>query len=227
MDMTTKLYIFAVTHTNLMMVGLSFLLALPAVYLYWKKEPFTKVFLYCLLFMFGSVASVMLFASIEGYIGSGVWKMGNVSNYGVFLLFAPVLWLICKIFKLDVTKTFDAYAVCVAITIFFVRLNCIKVGCCKGLLIPGTSLRYPTREIEMIFFLLALIWLFKERKKSSFVMIAMCYGILRFICEFFRESGATGLFHIAHYWSIICFVVYFIIYIKQRNTTTEKRSKSK
>ena len=173
------------------------------------------------------VVCVKLFAAFEGLVGPG--EPGNLSLYGgVFLM--PVFYFIgAMIFKRDVKTVFDIFSFPMIFTLFCSRFNCLIVGCCEGVVIPGTEIRYPTREAEILFYVILLHILgtkiFKRRFDGKVYPIYMLsYGIFRFIVEFFRESQhAFGLFHISHIWSVLsaCIGAAFLIILSKKNPQTK------
>ena len=101
------------------------------------------------------VGTVKLFAILES---GGDFSNDGMSLYGG-LFFMPLTYLIyAKAKKLPVFEVFDIFAVCLAITYFFARFNCIHSGCCLGKIYDKVhGARYPTREIEIAFFAIAAI----------------------------------------------------------------------
>lgn len=175
------------------------------------------------------VLSVKLFAGLESLsnpLNSGMSLFG-----AVFIL--PVFYALgAKIFSRNPRDIFDVFAFCVVSTLLIVRLNCINNGCCVGKLVSGSGeLRWHTREAEMIFHMVVLVLLFARIKKEkavkgdTFPLYMMVYGTFRFIEEFFR-AGGSGLFHIAHIWSILSIVigsaVYFELHAAARRKMKQK-----
>lgn len=98
-------------------------------------------------------------------------------------------------------------------TVMCARVNCILSGCCRGMLIPGTNAtRFPTREIELVFYVILLavlcpqIW--KGRLKGrAYPIYMMAYGIFRFVNEFFREADTQMVFHRSHIWAVLALII--------------------
>ena len=89
-------------------------------------------------------------------------------------------------------------------------------------------MRFPTREAEIVFYLILLavlcprIW--KERLQGrAYPVYMMCYGAFRFIIEFFREADSAGLFHRAHLWAMITLLLGASIYAEMKTTKTKPR----
>lgn len=175
------------------------------------------------------VVSVKLFAGLESLSNP---LDGGMSLFGaVFIL--PIFYALgSKIFSRNPRDVFDVFTFCVVSTLLIVRLNCINNGCCVGKLIPGSdTLRFFTREAEMVFHAAVLIILFARIKKEkaikgdTFPLYMMLYGTFRFIEEFFR-AGGSGVLHIAHIWAVLSIVigsaVYFELHARTRGKTKQK-----
>ena len=198
---------------------------------FFKKELRAKwyaVLIIAVLHTMIGVVCVKLFAAFEGLIGPG--EAGNLSLYGG-VFFMPVFYFIgALIFKRDVKTVFDIFSFPLIFTLFCSRFNCLIVGCCQGIVIPGTEMRYPTREAEILFYIILLHILgtkiFKKRFDGKVYPIYMLsYGIFRFIVEFFRESQHSfGVFHISHIWSALaaCIGVTFLIILSKKNPESQK-----
>ena len=132
-------------------------------------------------------------------------------------------WLGAKISKRPLDEVFDVFTPCMIFTVMCARVNCILSGCCRGLPIPGTNgMRFPTREAEIVFYLILLavlcprIW--KERLQGrAYPVYMMCYGAFRFVIEFFRTSSSGMLFHLSHIWAALAFAAGLSVYIEVNN----------
>ncbi len=168
------------------------------------------------------VFCVMIFAVLETMSLS---NFGNLSLFGGVFLMPFYYFAVSKLFKSDIYKTFDIFTICIIFTLMCSRINCIHSGCCKGMVIPGTEgLRWPTREAEIVFYIVLLIWLGRKVKAGKsrgelYPLYMLSYGIFRFIDEFFRVSESRTLFHISHLWSVLAFCIGMSVYveIKRRN----------
>lgn len=170
--------------------------------------------LLAVLFSAVSVFSVLLFASFEKLISGGGLSIGAVSTYGVYLI-APLILLL--VIRKDRALRFDQFAIFVLPSLFLQRIRCLFIGCCYGKTIHGMEMRWPTREAELVFYAVMLIlFLYLEKKGNVkegglFPLLMICYGAFRFIAEFFRDNG-SGLFHLAHIWSIIALIIGVCLY---------------
>ncbi len=108
--------------------------------------------------------------------------LGNALSSGqslfgsIFLL--PLFYFAgAKIFRRRIGDVFDVFTMCTVTTLLFARIACIFSGCCYGMLLPGSeSVRWPTRELELVFYIILLIVLYR---KIAVSLIKEKYG--RFI----------------------------------------------
>ena len=99
--------------------------------------------------LFG-VLCVKFFAILE--VGFDMSKAGNMSMYGGIFFMPLFYFLYSKIKKIDLGLTFSIFTISIVITYFFARINCLHGGCCYGMEIGNTGYRYPTRELELIYY---------------------------------------------------------------------------
>lgn len=169
------------------------------------------------------VLSVKAFAFLE------TGDAGNMSLFGG-VFFMPVLYFIsAKVSKRNIKAVFDIFTICMIFTVMCARVNCIVSGCCAGLVIPGTHVHFPTRELEILYYIVMLILLIPRVKKSKnpgsiYPLYMASYGAFRFIDEFFRTSSTGMLFHLSHVWAAIAFAAGLSIYI-EINARNHQRKK--
>lgn len=170
------------------------------------------------------VACVKVFAFLEG-------SAGGMSLYGA-IFFLPVLYFAgAKLFHRNVKDVFDCFTFSVAFTLMCARVNCLMSGCCLGRLLPGSeTLRWPTRQLEVCFYLIFLCYLWRRSKKDGFQgrfypLYMMTYGAFRFVVEWFRVSEHIyGYLHISHIWSLVAIAIGAVLYFKPWNRTTKTSS---
>ena len=216
---------------------LYFLLAVPTIFGYFWLSQFKEklrikewmALLISVLHTLIGVLCVKLFAFLEG------GELGGMSIYGA-IFFLPVVYFGCaKLTKRDVSNIFDIFTVCIIVTLFFARMNCLMAGCCQGLVIPGTeSIRFPTREAELLFYIVLYIIFRKKVGKKQYSgkiypYYMVSYGAFRFVVEFFRESEMRlGWFHISHIWSLLAILVGITaIYLINKRNNKENKPRSK
>ena len=99
------------------------------------------------------VFCVKAFAVLEGNPISN----GAMSLFGAVFFMPVAYWLGAKLTKRDVAEVFDIFAPCMIFTLLCARVNCLFAGCCQGRLIPGMEpWRFPTRELELVFYIVFL-----------------------------------------------------------------------
>lgn len=173
------------------------------------------------------VICVKAFAFME--TGFNPDSLGNMSLFGGVFFMPVAYWVGAKLTKQPYGAVCDVFTPCMIFTVMCVRVNCIISGCCTGLRIPGTQMRFPTRETEVIYYVVMLLLLIPRVKKderpgSIYPLYMATYGAFRFFNEFFRTSSSEMLFHLSHLWAAIAFVVGLSIYAetKARNSKEKK-----
>lgn len=176
------------------------------------------------------VLCVKAFAFLE----SG--EAGGMSLFGAVFFLPVVYYAAAKLTQRNVKEVFDIFSICTIFTLLCARINCLMGGCCLGKVIPGLNgFRWPTREIEIGFYIVLLVWLGKKVGKKKFSgqiypLYMISYGIFRFVEEWFRESDHVyGLFHLSHLWAVISIAVGTAIYYRlaKKPDSGGKRRKSK
>lgn len=166
------------------------------------------------------VCSVKIFAFLEG------GEIGNMSLFGG-VFFMPLLYILgAKLTKRSIAEVCDVFTACMLATLVCARCNCILSGCCRGLFVPGTQFRFPTRELEILYYIVMLVILLPKMRKGemggkAYPLYMASYGAFRFVIEFFRVSSSESLFHLAHIWAMVSFALGSSIY----ETLMEKRKK--
>ena len=175
------------------------------------------------------VLAVKAFAIIEGFGDLSV--VGNMSLFGGMALLPIFYGTLARKGHRDTRDVFDVLTMSLVMTLFFARINCIISGCCIGAFIPGTGLRWPTRELEMAYDAVLLAICIPrvyrgEMRGQMFPLYMVSYGVFRFITEFLRVSAASaGAFHIAHLWAGIAVVLGDSILVGMRQQTDRKARK--
>ena len=193
------------------------------------KMKWWAVLLFSVLHTVYGVLTVMLVA----FAGSGFNpdSLGNMSIFGGVFLMPIAYFLGAKLFKRKPGEVFDIFLICMMFTLMCARINCIISGCCKGCLIFGSeTARWPTRELEVVFYIVLLIIFGRRVKRNEshgelYPAYMFLYGIFRFITEFFRVSErSAGIFHLSHLWALISFGLGVSLYyeLKSKNKKTRR-----
>lgn len=174
--------------------------------------------------------SVLLLSVLHTVLGVlsvkvfALFETGNFSNMSLFggVFFMPLFyWGVAKLAKQKAADVFDVFTVCLVFTLMCARLNCMISGCCLGAHIPIeglTHLRFPTRELELIFYVLLLSRLWRKVLSGSargmiYPIYMISYGIFRFVTETLRFSDRTdSILHISHLWALLSLGIGMSIY---------------
>lgn len=172
------------------------------------------------------VVCVKAFAFME--TGFNPDSLGNMSLFGG-VFFMPLIYLAgAKLTKRKAADVCDVFTGCMIITVMCARVNCILTGCCGGWLLPGAeTLRWPTREAELLFYIILLVMLGRRILKNktngtAYPIYMIAYGIFRFIIEWFRLANSPlGFIHMGHIWALASLLLGYSIYAEQ---TMKKKS---
>lgn len=174
--------------------------------------------------------SVLLLSVLHTVLGVlsvkvfALFETGNFSNMSLFggVFFMPLFyWGVAKLAKQKAADVFDVFTICLVFTLMCARLNCIISGCCLGAHIPIeglTHLRFPTRELELIFYVLLLSRLWRKVVTGSargmiYPIYMISYGIFRFVTETLRFSDRTdSILHVSHLWALLSLGIGISIY---------------
>ena len=175
------------------------------------------------------VAAVSLFAIIEGLGGQG--SAGKMSLFGAVFFMPLFYWVVARLTKRSMADVFDVFTVCLVFTLMCARINCLLTGCCRGAHIPIPELehlRWPTRELEIVFYLVLLVLLCRKARSEKnrgqiYPIYMMSYGVFRLITETFRASESPTLFHIAHLWAMTALCIGASVYSETRKTKRKAR----
>lgn len=174
--------------------------------------------------------SVLLLSVLHTVLGVlsvkvfALFETGNFSNMSLFggVFFMPLFyWGVAKLAKQKAADVFDVFTICLVFTLMCARLNCIISGCCLGAHIPIeglTHLRFPTRELELIFYVLLLSRLWRKVLSGSargmiYPIYMIAYGIFRFVTETLRFTDRTdSILHVSHLWALLSLGIGISIY---------------
>lgn len=174
--------------------------------------------------------SVLLLSVLHTVLGVlsvkvfALFETGNFSNMSLFggVFFMPLFyWGVAKLAKQKAADVFDVFTICLVFTLMCARLNCMISGCCLGAHIPIeglTHLRFPTRELELLFYVLLLSRLWRKVLSGSargmiYPIYMIAYGIFRFVTETLRFSDRTNsILHVSHLWALLSLGIGISIY---------------
>lgn len=168
------------------------------------------------------VLCVRVFARMEGAGSDAMSLFGAV-------FFMPIAYYIgAKLSKRSVADVFDIFTIPLVFTLMLARVNCLHAGCCLGRLIGSTGMRWPTREIELVFYILFLASMIPKVRKgktqgTAYPIYMASYGGFRLVIEFFREASTNTLFHLSHLWAITAIALGVSVYIELRNRSIKRK----
>lgn len=172
--------------------------------------------------LFG-VLCVMAFALVEGA------GFGSISIFGA-VFFSPIaMYLNAKWIHRPMGEVFDILAPPMMFTLMLTRINCLVSGCCYGVFIGASQLRWPTREAEMLYYLVFLLIMAPKVLRGEtdgrvYPLYMGTYGLARGLIEFFRYSaGAKSIFHLSHIWAMVAITLGFSIYFELSERKRRKR----
>ena len=180
-----------------------------------------------ILHVFVGVGTVKAFAFMEDL---GRNYSGGMSLFGSVFFMPAAYFLLAKATKRPLGEVFDIFTVPLVFTLMLARLNCLHAGCCYGIFIKGTSMRYPTRETELLFYMIILALQAPKVLKGRtfgevYPLFMMSYGIFRAVNECFRYSASTsGILHVAHIWAAVSAVLGASIYMELNNRHKNAKS---
>ncbi len=167
--------------------------------------------------MIGLVA-VSFFAFLED---PSEYTLGVQSLFGAVFFMPLAYWTWAKVTRRSYREVFDTFTVCLVFTLFCARWNCIFSGCCLGEVIPWTEeLRWPTREMELIFYSVMMVLFISRTSKGAcrgelYPIYMMSYGAFRFVTETLRSGN--GLFHLSHLWALLSLCIGMGVLFEMKN----------
>lgn len=179
---------------------------------------------FSILHVLYGVTCVKVFAVMEGA------SAGSMSLFGAVFFMPLGYWAAAKLSKRPMAQVFDICAVPMIFTLMLARCNCIVSGCCLGRYMFHTQMRWPTREAEIVFYLVFLALIIPRvwkgtTKGRAYPLYMAAYGAFRAVIECFRESSSETLLHLSHVWAFLALALGLSIYIELNNRTKKKTRK--
>lgn len=167
------------------------------------------------------VLCVTTFAMLEAFRLSA---FGNLSIFGATFFMPMLFFAFAKLGKREAADVFDIGTISMCFTLMCSRFNCLVTGCCTGIPFFGSdSFNWPTRELEILFYIILMIWLGLRVKKNksnglNYPIYMIAYGAFRFVTEWVRDYSGNSVIHRAHVWAIIslCLGLSIIAEIKSK-----------
>lgn len=175
--------------------------------------------------------AMRLLAIIEA--GGDISKAANMRLFGAVFLLPLLYYAWARFFRHKTSLIMDAAAICLTIGLIFGRFDCLVGGCCMGVRLPFGGLRWPLREIELIYYSIFLLYYCPRIHQGKthgevYPIFMITYGALRFVLELFRvEYDALGAVHFGTIWSVISIIVGLSIYYTQQEKIKRKKGVQK
>lgn len=174
------------------------------------------------------VLCVLSFAVLETFRLSA---LGNMSIFGATFFMPLLFFTFAKLGKREQADVFDIGTVTMLFTLMCSRFNCLVSGCCYGIAFFGsTSLMWPTREMEIVFYIIFIILFAVKNKKGdsrgrNYPIYMIAYGIFRFFVEWLRHYDGNSVIHRAHIWALIslCLGISILAEIKAKQKHKEMK----
>ena len=197
------------TYYTMMILGFVFMLVLMLMPSRKKRYSLNagQAVLYTVCVMFSGVLGCKLLYTLE-HLGQP-FELGGFSFFGAVFLVPVLMILFGKLFRMSSWNSTDAAAICVCAMIGTIRIGCFGNGCCGGRTL-ASGFTWPTQIMESIGDFAILYYLIrteKENKQGLYPRFMICYGILRFIIEFFRESSEGKVLDMAHVFALISIAI--------------------
>lgn len=169
------------------------------------------------------VLCVMTFAMLEAF---DVKAFGNLSIFGATFFMPLLFFAFAKLGKRNTAEVFDIGCISMMFTLMCSRFNCLVGGCCYGISFFGSAtLQWPTRELEILFYIILMIILGTRVKKQTsngwnYPIYMIAYGAFRFVIEWVRHYSGNSVIHKAHIWAVIslCLGISILAEIKSKST---------
>lgn len=173
------------------------------------------------------VLCVTTFAMLETL---NLKAFGNLSIFGA-TFFMPILFFaFAKLGKRNMADVFDIGCISMMFTLMCSRFNCLVCGCCYGIPFFGSAtLQWPTREMEILFYIIMIILLGRRVKQNrsygyNYPIYMIAYGVFRFVTEWVRHYSGSAVIHRAHVWAIIslCLGISILAEIKNKQNKVRR-----
>ena len=173
------------------------------------------------------VLCVTVFAVIETF---NIHNFGNLSIFGATFFMPLLFFAFAKIGKRNMADVFDIGCISMMFTLMLSRFNCLVCGCCYGIsFFHSETLQWPTRELEILFYIVLITVLAVKTKKNesrglNYPIYMIAYGVFRFIIEWVRHYSGNSVIHRAHLWAVVslCLGVSILAEIKSKQKNVRR-----
>ena len=184
------------------------------------KEDFSNIFFWTLIWGFLGARLTYILVEWQWFLNnpfSVIFSRSGFVFYGGVIFGILTLYILAKKHKLNFLNFADIAALGIPLGHAFGRIGCFFYGCCYGkainskwgVLFPAESPAgfegvkvIPTQLYSAFFLVLIFIFLLILKKHKKFngqilLSYGICYGIFRFIIEFYRGDPRGGFFFLS------------------------------
>ncbi len=184
------------------------------------KEDFSNIFFWTLIWGFLGARLTYILVEWQWFLNnpfSVIFSRSGFVFYGGVIFGILTLYILAKKHKLNFLNFADIAALGIPLGHAFGRIGCFFYGCCYGkainskwgVLFPAESPAgfegvkvIPTQLYSAFFLVLIFIFLLILKKHKRFngqilLSYGICYGVFRFIIEFYRGDPRGGFFFLS------------------------------
>ncbi|MCK4912640.1 MAG: prolipoprotein diacylglyceryl transferase [Candidatus Omnitrophica bacterium] len=206
-----------------------------------SRETFSHIFFWSLIWGFLGARIVYILVEWRWFLSS---PLGVIFSRSGFVFYGGVssgilaLYILAKKYKINFLKSADIAALAIPLGHAFGRVGCFFYGCCYGRAVESKwSVLFPSESpagfggVKVIpiqlysAFFLVLIFLFllilkKYQKFNGQILLSygICYGIFRFIIEFYRGDPRGGFlsFSTSQFMALIVVIISIFFFFRWR-----------
>ena len=176
-------------------------------------------------------------AKVGSYLGE--LTFAGLRLYGILMLDTIAMFFLYKPFKMELGQLSDYLAAPIIAVCAIVKVECLRVGCCYGMVLyldeAGNAVRFPSQLVEFLVWVALTAWLLIINRKGQLKnmlwgVATIWFGIFRLLVDYLRGSPFEGAYMIlgltsARFWSIITAlmgVMFLFISFRKHNERNPK-----
>ena len=208
-----------------------------------SRKIFSHIFFWALVWGFFGARVAYILVEWEWFLSNSfsvILSRSGFVFYGGIISGILTVLILAKKYKINILKSGDIAAIGIPLGHALGRIGCFCYGCCYGkptdsnwgILFPRESPAglleakvIPTQLISafflfLIFFLLLILKKYKRFDGQILLCYGICYGIFRFIIEFYRGDGRGEIFFLStsQFVALIVIIIsiFFFFRLKRR-----------
>lgn len=200
-----------------------------------NKQPANNKNQLCVRFAIAEIVLISLFqhglvSPINKALGG---MLGGGANYFGMIFAMPILLLIyCWLLGIHPFKQIDLITPAYPLALFFMKIGCFCIGCCRGISSMYGMVNYRCQKVELpvqlleaavALFLFVFLHFYKRKAKEGALLptYIVLYCSIRFFSEFLRHEeavlGSLKMYHILCLIGLCTGLVQLFILKKYRN----------